>query len=239
MTTSSEAFHTTRWTLVCECWGDSPEAREALADLCAAYYEPVRVYIAHTTRDLGDPRDLAQDFFANLLGKSFTNGPDRQRGRFRSYLLGAVKHFLADARDRRSAVKRGLAHEHVPLEMIPGALPSVHFEAPERSPERAFDRQWGLAILDQALNALAAEHEAEARTSHFAVLKPWLTGDVAALSQAEAARQLEMTEGALKVAIHRLRRRFRELVKAQIRQTVASEEELRDELRYLIEVVSQ
>jgi DNA-directed RNA polymerase specialized sigma24 family protein len=234
----TDAFHTTRWTLVREAHGASPEARAALSELCAAYYTPIHGYIAHTARDLGDPRDLAQDFFARLLAGSVLGGAARERGRFRAYLLGAVKHFLADTRDRLSAAKRGGLAEHVALGPGTDTSPGLDIAAPgQPAPDTWFDRQWGIAILDQALTTLAVEHEQQGKAAHFAVLKPWLTGS-ADTTQAEAAVLIEMTEGAFKVAIHRLRHRFRELVKAHIAQTVSTEEELRDELRYLIEVVS-
>lgn len=239
MPSPSDNFLTTRWTQVLAAQGGSTQAGTALADLCAAYYAPVHAYISRTAFDLGDARDLTQDFFARLLAGRVITGVERERGRFRSYLLGAVKHFLADARDRRHAAKRGGQHEHVPLGPGTDTSPAIDIAEPEsRTPDAAFDRQWGLAVLDLALKALAAEHAQQGRSDQFEQLKPWLTGDACGITQAEAASHLSMTEGALKVAIHRLRKRFRDLVKAEIAQTVAGEEEARDELRYLIEVVS-
>ena len=219
--------------------GVSTQAGTALADLCAAYYAPVLGYITRTAHDLGDPRDLTQEFFARLLAGSVLAGAERQKGRFRGYLLGAVKHYLADTRDRLRAAKRGAQHEHVPL--VPGTdtSPGLELCAPEAQPPDAwFDRQWGLAVLDLALASLAAEHEHQGKAEQFQVLKPWLTGDAVGVSQAEAAARLGLSEGALKVAIHRLRKRFRDLVKAEISHTVSTEQEAREELRYLIEVVS-
>lgn len=239
MTSPGDHFLTTRWTQVLAAQGANTQAGAALSDLCAAYYAPVHAYIARTAHDLGDPRDLTHEFFSRVLAGAMLGGADRERGRFRAYLLGAVKHFLADTRDRLHAAKRGAQHEHVPLVAGTDTSPGLEISTPAAPPPDAwFDRQWGVAVLDRALSSLAAEHEREGKAAHFTALKPWLTGDAPLLDQATAAAQIGMSEGALKVAIHRLRLRFRQIVKAHIGETVSSEEELRDELRYLIEVAS-
>ena len=219
--------------------GANTHAGTALADLCAAYYKPVHAYIARTAHDLGDARDLTQDFFARLLGGRVISGAEREKGRFRGYLLGAVKHHLADTRDRLHALKRGAQHEHVPLDLATDTSPGHECSVSEsQPPDVFFDRQWGLAVLELALATLAAEHEQQEKAEQFQMLKRWLTGDAAGESQAEAAAQLGVSEGAVKVAIHRLRKRFRDLVKAEIAQTVSTEEQAREELLYLIKVVS-
>jgi RNA polymerase sigma factor (sigma-70 family) len=235
----SEHFLTTRWTQVLAAQGASTQAGKALADLCASYYAPVHTYITRTAWDLGDARDLTQEFFSRLLAGGSLLGVERERGRFRAYLLGAVKHYLADTRDHLGAARRGARHPHLPLEAGTDTSPGIECAAPEaRPPDAWFDRQWGLAVLDLALASLAAEHEEKGKPEHFQLLKPWLTGDAVEMSQTEAAARLGISEGAVKVAIHRLRRRFRDLVKAEIAQTVSTEHEAREELRYLIEVVS-
>ena len=239
MTKPGDHFLTTRWTQVVAAQGPSTHSGTALADLCAAYYAPVQSYIARTAHDLGDARDLTQEFFARLLAGRLIAGAEREKGRFRGYLLGAVKHFLADTRDRLRAAKRGAQHEHVPLVSGTDTSPGHECAAPEpQTPDASFDRQWGFAVLDLALTALAAEHERQGMAGQFQLLKPWLTGDAADVSQAEAAARLGLSEGAVKVAIHRLRKRFRDLVKAEIAETVSTPEEAREELHYLIEVVS-
>src|SRR5260221_1514092 len=239
MPSSRDCFLTTRWTQVLAAQGASTQAGTALADLCAAYYAPVHSYITRTAHDLGDARDITQEFFARLLAGRALAGAEREKGRFRSYLLGAVKHYLADSRDRLRAAKRGAQHEHVPLASGTDTSLGLDLSAPgAQVPDALFDRQWGLAVLDLALARLAAEHEQQGKAAQFQLLKPWLTGDAGGMSQAEAAARLGMSEGAIKVAIHRLRKRFRDLVKAEIAQTVSTEQEAREELRYLIEVVS-
>ena len=238
MTARDDQFLTTRWTQVLAAKGDSTRAETALADLCAAYYAPVHAYIAGTAHDLGDPRDLTQQFFAKLLGGRGLGGADQGKGRFRAYLLGAVKHFLADTRDRQGAVRRGGKYEHLPLGAGTDPGSAVDCARIDTAPtERIFDREWGVAILDRALAELEREHGAQGKGEQFQVLKPWLTGDACGVSQAAMAIHLGCSEGAIKVAIHRLRKRFRDLVKAEISQTVSTEAEVREELRYLIEVV--
>jgi RNA polymerase sigma factor (sigma-70 family) len=239
MTSPGDHFLTTRWTQVLAAQRASTHGGTALADLCAAYYAPVQSYIARTAQDLGDARDLTQEFFARLLAGRMITGAEREKGRFRGYLLGAVKHHLADTRDRQRAAKRGAQHEHVRLDSGTDTSPGHDCATPESpTPDAFFDRQWGLAVLDLALAALAAEHERQGKAEHFQVLKPWLTGDAAGVSQAQAAARLGLNEGSVKVAIHRLRKRFRDLVRAEIAQTVSTEGEAREELRYLIEIVS-
>ena len=249
-TRAPAAFVTTQWTRVLAARGDSAEAQAALGDLCADYYRPVLTYIQRSGRDGDIARDLTQEFFARLLARRGLDTVEPGRGRFRSFLLGAVKHFLADQHDRASAAKRGGGQEHVPLD-APGAGDTMHAEGGMNSAflrvadpatpvsDAFFDRQWALTILDRALAALAAEHQAADKAGQFETLKPWLTGDAEQLSQAEAARRLGLNEGALKVAIHRLRKRFRELVKAEIAQTVGEGADVQTELNYLLEVLSQ
>jgi len=232
-------FLTTRWTQVLAAQGASTQASAALSDLCAAYYRPVHTYVARTAHDLGDARDLTHDFFARLLARPALAGAEREKGRFRGYLLGAVKHYLAETRGRLHAAKRGSQHEHVPLVSSTETSHGVEFNDPNAElADALFDRQWGHAVLEHALSRLAAEHEQQGKADQFQLLKRWLTGGAGGGDQTAAAAQLGLSEGAVKVAIHRLRKRFRDSVKAEIAQTVSSDQEARDEMRYLIEVVS-
>ena len=227
------SFAPTRWTLVLRARGESDEARAALGELCEAYYSPVQKFISATVRDEETARDLTQEFFARVLrGRAF-DSVDPERGRFRSFLLGAVKHYLANARERAGAQKRGAEAEIVPFG--PGTDTSPSFEVPDA----VFDQQWAFTLLDRTLRTLGDELAAAGKAKHFAVLKPWLTGDAATLLQAEAAAQLGLNENAVKVAIHRLRVRFRELVKSEIIQTIGDPAQVADELNYLIEILAR
>ena len=226
-------FATTQWTRVLEARGESPEAKAALSDLCAAYYAPVFAYIRNHTPDEETARDLTHEFFQRLLTRHGIDSVDPNRGRFRSFLLGAVKHFLSDARDHSHRLKRGGGQQIESLDAASDTCPAMQVADPSRSPEREFDRKWALTVLDRALTMLAEEHRTVGKLDQFNALKPWLTGDADDLSQAGAARELDLNEGALKVAIHRLRRRFRELVKLEIGRTLNDPAQIPHELACL------
>jgi len=235
-------FQPTRWTLVLRARGKSPAAQAALSELCEAYYAPVLAFVRYTVRDDDASRDLTQEFFAHLLARHGLDTVEPGRGRFRSFLLGAVKHFLADQHDRAQAAKRGGGQAPVSIEAGTGADTTAQLQIPDPAspvPDTVFDRQWALTLVERALNLLAADFVAAGKSEQFETLKPWLLGEIDSLSQADAAGRLGMTEGAAKVAIHRLRKRFRELVKAEIAQTVGDARQVQEELRYLLEVLSQ
>lgn len=241
---SSASFAPTRWTLILRSRGETPEARAALGELCEMYYQPVFRFLRREGRDEDEAREAAQEFFARVLGNSGFSEADPDRGRFRSYLLGALKHFLADQRKHECRLKRGggvvvesldapAAGENSdttdPIELQDLAAPA---------PDAAFDREWALEIMARALDRLKQEFSVENKTSQFEVLKPWLVGESISLSQAEAARQLETTEGAVKVMVHRLRKRFRDVVRLEIGQTLNDSSQVDEELRHLIEALS-
>lgn len=226
----SAEFHTTRWTLVQQSRGDDTASKLALSDLCAAYYAPVVAFITRSGFEESAARDLAHDFFTRWLSQNQMLKPERENGRFRSYLLGAVKHFVSDALDQQRAQKRGGGADIVHLTETGSALP----EDAALTPDRAFDRQWALTVLERVIARLAAEFDAAGKAAHFTALKPWLTGDEGETTQAQIAYELGMNEGALKVAIHRLRKRFRDLIKSEVAHTVGSEVEARDELTHLL-----
>jgi RNA polymerase sigma factor (sigma-70 family) len=231
-------FVTTQWTRVLEARGDSPEAKTALADLCAAYYAPVFAYVRRRSFDESAARDLTQEFFARLLaGRGLSADP--QRGRFRGYLLAAVKNFLSTMWDHAHAAKRGGGQATIPLGVGTDTSPALEIRDPLAvDPEREFDRKWALTVLDRALAALALEHAGDGEKRQFEALKPWLTGDSEHLSQAAVAGQLGCSETSVKVAIHRLRKRFRELVKSEIRQTMHDPTQVADELACLVAALS-
>ncbi|MGZ5569245.1 MAG: RNA polymerase sigma factor [Limisphaerales bacterium] len=230
---ASSTFLTTHWTRVLQAQGNSTDAKAALSELCAGYYAPVFAFVRRWTNDEEAARDLTQEFFARLLARNGIDNADRQRGRFRSYLLGAVKHFLSDARDRDKRLKRGGGQQIQSLNAATETSTSVQLPDPNAvSPEHGFDRKWALTVLERALCLLQHEHNSNEKV--FEVLKPWLTGDTDNLRQADAARELEMNEAAVKVAIHRLRRRFREIIKKEVGDTLNDPAHVEQELQHLI-----
>jgi RNA polymerase sigma-70 factor (ECF subfamily) len=234
MNAPSGNFAPTRWTLVARASGGDATAQAALSELCAAYYAPVNAFLRAEGRTEDAARELAHEFFARVLAGGTLGGADSTRGRFRSYLLGALKHFLSDHRDRAHAEKRGSGIAPEPLDTATSAglpLPAACDD------DRLFDRQWALTLIARALEIVGNELREAGKEAHFDTLKPWLTGESAALSQADAAQQLGVSEGAIKVSIHRLRQRFREAVKAEIAQTVRVAADVDDELSHLLAVL--
>jgi RNA polymerase sigma factor (sigma-70 family) len=233
-------FVTTQWTQVLATRGDSPEARQALSDLCAAYYTPVFVLIRRAAPSEETARDLTQEFFARLLARAGLGQVDPERGRFRFFLLGAVKHFLADVHDEQCRLKRGGGRVPISLDAGTDSSPSLELaDTTAPSPELEFDREWAVTLLDRALDRLGREQAEAGKGEQFPALKPWLTGDKQEVSLVDLATRLEMTEGALRVALHRLRKRFRELVKEEIAGTVGEAAHVREEMGYLLEVLSR
>ena len=214
---SGEDFRTTRWTQVSRAKADSLEGRHALAELCNAYYEPVAAFLRYELREADAARELAHDFFAQMLAGGTIARAEQERGRFRSYLLGAVKHFLSHHREAQRRLKRGGKVENISLnETEARSMP----DAGVLSPDAAFDRQWALTVVAHALEALRRECVAEGHADFFEQVKPWLTGDAARGDQAALAAGCGLNANALKVAVHRLKRRFRQLLKAEVAGTL-------------------
>jgi RNA polymerase sigma factor (sigma-70 family) len=236
----SHAFAPTRWTLVLRARGESVEARGALSELCEAYYQPVFRFLRREGREEDAARELTQEFFARLLTGGGFGAADPRRGRFRSYLLGAVKHFLSNQRDHEQRQKRGSGVAPESLDAQTGTETTLQVADHASTPDDTlFDREWALAVMDRALQSLAAEFTGADKMEQFTALKPWLVGDTATLPQAEAAARLGLSESAIKVAIHRLRKRFREVIRAEIAQTMENPAEVDAELRYLVEVLAR
>ena len=236
---AASTFVTTRWTRVLAARGDSDAARIALSELCSAYYGPVVSFLTHTGCGEDDPREVAPEFFALLMARNGVSGADPDRGRFRSYLLGAVKHHIANRRLRASREKRGGTVQHQPLESESDTSLEVPLPAPAiLGLDSVFDREWALAVVERALAVLADEAAVAGTGPQFTAMKVWLTFDAAPGSQAETAARLGMNEGAVKVAIHRLRRRFREIIRAEIAQTLPAGDDLDAEMRHLVEALA-
>ena len=232
----TSSFHDTRWTLVSRSRGEDAQARAALSELCAAYYAPVVAFLRRDGRAEDVARDLAHDFFARLLEGGTIDGADPLRGKFRSYLLTVLKRFAANQRDRDHAAKRGGGIPHAVLdggsEQTGAGLQIA--DANAEAPDAAFDRQWALTLLARALAQLERDMREDGKSAHFEVLKPWLTAEGDAAPQSEAAAKLGMSIEAVKVAVHRLRKRFREAVKAEVAQTLGNAGDVNEEMDALM-----
>ncbi|MGB0600095.1 MAG: RNA polymerase sigma factor [Rubripirellula sp.] len=233
-------FHTTQWSMVMRARSDAPESQAALGELCEAYWTPVFRFLRREGRSEDDSGEIAQEFFTRLLAGGGIDRADPEKGRFRSYLLGALKHFLAEQKRNESRQKRG--GDASPISIETGGTDTslgIAIEDPNGTISDAwFDRQWALAVMDRGLKTVQSECVDSGKGKLFDVLKPWLVGDTKNLSQADAGSELDMSTGAIKVAIHRLRKSFRDAVQSEIRQTVADPDEIADELRYFVEVLS-
>jgi len=217
---------------------DTTRAQSALAKLCKTYWYPLYAYVRRRGYGPEDAQDLTQEFFARLLGQDSLRKADRDRGRFRTFLLASMSHFLSNEWDKARAQKRGGGVQFVPIQL--GTAETRYGEEPAdpRTPEQEFERSWALALLDVVLNRLRAEHNDADSRKHFEVLKPCLVGDSQSQPYATLASQLGLSEGAVKVAVHRLRRRYRELLREEIANTVATPEEVDAEMRYLFKVLA-
>lgn len=214
----------------------SPESREALETLCRAYWLPLYGFVRRQGFSAPEAQDLTQEFFVRLLEKNYLAAVGREKGKFRSFLLAAMKHFLANERDRARAQKRGGGKSLVSLESLDFEAAESRYRlepAHEVTAERVFERRWALTLLDRVLDRLVAEYAAAGKARQFEQLKDCLTAPDSARPYAELAVKLAMTEGAVKVAVHRLRRRYRELLRGEIAQTVADPREVDDEIRDL------
>jgi len=232
-------FATTQWSLVGAAKFDEASqtrAREALEQLCRAYWYPLYAFVRSRGYSAVDAQDLTQAFFARIIETGGFASADRERGRFRSYLLGAMKHFLTNEWHRVQTQKRGGQVQFIEWDALD---PEARYAgAPKQSddPEQLFDREWALETTAGALQALRDEMGQAGKSEQFDALKGSLTGEDESPREEIAAR-LDMSEGAVKVAVHRLRQRYRELLRAAIAETVSDEANLDDEMRYLVAVL--
>ena len=234
-------FSPTRWTLVVAAGAaSSPESDAALAELCEDYWAPLRGFIQARGYSREDAEDLTQAFFERLIARRDLAAVDPARGRFRSFLLAAVTHFLSNARDHEQAAKRGGRHRHVPLEE---GRSRGHFPEPVGSvnPEAVFDRQWLATLIRHVVARLEAETDESKHPLVRLLVAPLtdLDGDEDdSIGAREVAAAIGMSEGAARVALHRLRRRFAELLRQHVAQTVADPADIEEEIRYLFVIAS-
>lgn len=228
------AFVTTQWSEVLRAGSDdSAQAQDALARLCQAYWRPLYAYVRWRGYSREDAQDLTQEFFARLLQhKSFAQA-DPERGRFRSFLLASLKHFLINEWEKARARKRGGHLQLLPLDFDTAETRCAQPVSPGDTPDRAFDRQWALALLDVVLGRLRREYQDARRDALFLGLRDTLTGGRSEIPYRDLAADLGMSEGAVKVAAHRLRQRYRELLREEIANTVAQPEDVEEELHQL------
>jgi DNA-directed RNA polymerase specialized sigma24 family protein len=228
-------FHTTRWTRVCLAKADSDDGRRALADLCDAYYEAVVAYLRSVFRDADAGREMSHAFFSEMLAGGKIHAADPERGRFRFYLLGAVKHFVAHHREAGSRQKRGGGVAPLSLDVDSPESPALQIADDSRlSPEAAYDRQWAITVLARAMDSLGAECAREGKSALFDQLRPWLIGESDYGDQAAAAEALGLSAAAMKVTVHRMRHRFRQSVKAEIAGTLQHAAAVEDEMSSLL-----
>src|SRR5881296_1220869 len=236
---------TTRWSIVLSCTdsgSDDAEAQAALAELCKIYWRPIFAFICRQGHSVPDAQDLTQDFFARVLKGRLLQSASQNRGRFRSLLLKALQRFLQDEADKRSARKRGGDLRFVSWDDWMAEAPS-HLSIPEResdnwSPEKIFDVRWAATVVERALRRLGDECEKHGRRRVFDVLSVCLTGERGNVSCARFSKTLGLSEVATKSLVHRLRERYRALVREEVARTVEKTDEIEDELRYLCSVLS-
>ncbi len=231
----SQVFHTTRWTVVLAAGDkDRPDARTALETLCGAYWYPLYAYARRRGRPLQEAQDLTQAFFTDLIEKNTVGAADRSRGRFRAFLLGAFKRFASREYERARARKRGGGCATLRLDFDEGERRYALEPSHELTPERVYDRQWAMMLLEGVLDRLREEMVAARKERLFEALKAFLTGVDDLPAYREVAGQLGMTEGAVKVAVHRLRGRYREILRGAIADTVETTDEVDREISDLL-----
>ena len=231
-------FPTTRWTLVVAAGEPArKEARSALVSLCENYWYPLYAYLRRRGYPADQAQDLTQEFFIRVLEGRYLDRADPEKGRFRSFILTSLKFFVADEEDRQRAHKRG-GGMLVSLELSSGEERYQREPAHDETPERIFEQRWALSVLDRVVEKLRNEFVQHGRPEHFERLKVFLLGK-SDTPYTELAREMNTSEGALKVAIHRLRKRYRDLFRQEIADTVADSAEVESEIRYLAAVLTK
>lgn len=229
-------FLTTRWTLVVEARGaDAPRAKAALEELCRRYWLPIYAFVRRRGHSEADAQDLTQSFLTELLERKSFGRADEARGRLRSFLLGALTKFLASGRARAGAQKRGGGAVVLSLDFEAAEAAYRIEPSHEETPERIFERNWGLTLLDRVFETLREEHRANGRVERFEALAAFVTGTADPGEVMRVAGELGLTESAVRVAIHRLRHRYRQLLRAEVASTVADPSDVDGELTQLLD----
>ena len=237
--TSPRTFATTHWSVVLSAGqGPSTESDAALERLCRTYWWPLYAFVRRRGHEPPDAQDLTQEFFARLLAKDFLRAVDRNKGKFRSFLLAALEHFLANEWRRARAQKRGGGGTIISLDDDSTENRYRQLQSSALPPERVFEQQWAMTLLDQAVSRLREEFVSAGKGALFSDIKNFLTGDKPAGGYAELAVKLQTSEAALKMAVSRMRQRYRELLREEIAMTVNGPEEVDEELRALFAALS-
>ncbi len=233
-------FTTTHWSMVVAAGGqETALAGEALEALCGSYWMPVYAYLRRNGNACAEAQDLTQGFFAWLLQHNVISAADRERGRFRSFLLGTLRNFLSAERERSTALKRGGRSITLSWEELSPEQRQALEPADAASPDASFDRRWAVTVLERAITRLRAEQEAAGKAAGFDRLRALLLGDKSEEGQAALAESLGLTPGALRLALHRLRLRFREIIRAEVAHTVANPSDIDGEIRHLAAILAE
>lgn len=231
------SFTTTHWSVVLEAQSESPMAQEALEKLCQIYWHPIYSFVQRKGANSEEAKDITQEFFADLLEHRSLTAVRKEKGRFRSYLLGALKYFMADERRRAMATKRGKGQRLIPLEELSADERAEMEPADSITADQIYERRWASTLLERVLGRLRSEYVAADNMALFDCLKQLLPDEPGSRSQAEIAGDLGMTANAVRQAFHRFRQRYQLLLREEIAHTVATPGDVEDELRHLIAVV--
>ena len=231
---SPGAFATTRWSVVVSAGRrSSPDADSALETLCSTYWYPLYAFARRGGSSPDDAADLTQGFFSRLLEKDFLTAADREKGRFRSFLLTVFKRFLLNERERARTQKRGGGRRQTSIDVRIGEERYGYEPADDWTPEALYERRWALTLLEHVMQQLRCDYEAKGKVAVFDACKPFLTGAADGPGYSDVAANLEMTEAAVRVAVHRLRERYRDLLKREVSQTITDPDAVDDELKRL------
>jgi len=235
---NSPVFTTTHWSIVLKAGRrESQQADEALEKLCRSYWYPIYIFLRRSGWTAHDAEDLTQAFFERVLGHDYLSAVDRTKGKFRSFLLAMLRHFVANYRRDARAQKRGGRVSFISLE-DESVEEHLYAAFADASAEQSFERQWAMTLLEQVINRLREEYRSTGKATLFDALQIFLTGDRQAGRYGEVAERLKTTEAALKMAVSRMRRRYGELLRAEIERTVSTREDADDEMRALLAALS-